>query len=109
MDQRDGQHLGDAPSRNPPDRDSVLDLRVPAGPVKRIIRAMFHHPDVLDEEVSKRETFLEDLANLGNPQMETLNQCDLDATMGGEGDPRPTDDGSPRSQNAMHLDGKVNP
>ncbi|MCS5674156.1 MAG: Ty3/Gypsy family RNase HI domain-containing protein, partial [Acidimicrobiales bacterium] len=86
--------LGDAPSRNPRDRDAVLDLRVPAGPVKRIIRAMFHNPEVLDEEVSQRETFLEDLANLGNPQMEALNQCDLDVTMGGEGDPRPTDDGN---------------
>ena len=43
--------LGDGPSRNPKDRDSVQKLPVPDGPVKRIIEKMFRDPDGLDQEL----------------------------------------------------------
>ena len=103
--------LGDAPSRHPVDRDAVLDLRVPAGPLRRIVQAMFHHPDVLDEEIAKSEAFLDGLANLGNPQQVTdnndNNQCDLDATMGGCGNGRRSaEDGSSQVVKDDGRDGK---
>ena len=43
--------LGDAPSRNPADRDQCRTLRVPVGPVKRIVRMMFERPNELDQEM----------------------------------------------------------
>ncbi len=50
--------LGDAPSRNPKDRDAVKDLPVPAGPVKRVVRAMFEAPMELESECSELSRFL---------------------------------------------------
>ena len=50
--------LGDGPSRNPPDRDEIKDLPVPAGPIKRVVRAMFEKTIQLDEEMSALNEFL---------------------------------------------------
>ena len=49
--------LGDAPSRNPKDRDFVKDLPVPAGPVKRIVKAMFEAPIELETEMEAFNRF----------------------------------------------------
>ena len=53
--------LGDAPSRNPKDRDIIKDLPVPGGPVKRVIRAMFEAPVQLEEEMAQLSRFLQQL------------------------------------------------
>ena len=50
--------LGDGPSRNPFDRDSARELRIPTGPVRRIVEKMFKNPEDLDNEL---EVFLERL------------------------------------------------
>ena len=50
--------LGDAPSRNPKDRDLVKYLPVLAGPIKRIVRAMFEAPIELEEELAEMHRFL---------------------------------------------------
>ena len=47
------------------DRDRVRDLPVPAGPVKRIVRAMFGKPIELEEEVSQLLRFLNELQGVG--------------------------------------------
>ena len=49
--------LGDAPSRNPPDRDRLHRLPVPAGPVRRIIEQMFARPLEFDEELKELRRF----------------------------------------------------
>ena len=49
---------GDAPSRNPKDRDYVRDLPVPAGPIKRVVTAMFEKPMELEEECRELYRFL---------------------------------------------------
>jgi len=43
---------GDAPSRNPEDREAIKQLRVPGGPLKRGIEAMIAVPDAADEEAN---------------------------------------------------------
>jgi len=53
--------LGDAPSRNPKDRDRIKELPVPAGPVKRVIRQMFEEPIKLEEELAEMNRFLSEL------------------------------------------------
>ena len=53
--------LGDAPSRNPIDRDHVKDLPIPAGPVKRVVRAMFEAPMQFEEEFTEFTRFLDQL------------------------------------------------
>ena len=53
--------LGDAPSRNPADGDFVQNLPVPAGPVKRVVRAMFEAPIQLEEEMDELQRFLSQL------------------------------------------------
>ena len=50
--------LADPISRNPADRDHCQNLKVPGGPVKRIIRQMFQKPIELDEEVAFLEAFV---------------------------------------------------
>ena len=53
--------LGDAPSRNPEDRDACRNLPVPSGPVKRIIRQMFEVPIDDDEEAARMYAYLDGL------------------------------------------------
>ena len=53
--------LGDAPSRNPHNRDMLYKLPVPAGPVKRIITAMFAKPIELDQELQELRRFIDSL------------------------------------------------
>ena len=53
--------LGDPPSRNPSDRDVCRRLKVPAGPVRRIIQKMFEAPMEMDEEIAAMHTFLDGL------------------------------------------------
>ena len=53
--------LGDAPSRNPPDRDVCRDLPVPSGPVRRIIRQMFEAPVTDSDERDRLDRFVEGL------------------------------------------------
>ena len=55
---RNGATLGDAPPRNPKDRDYVRDLPVPAGPIKRVVTAMFEKPMELEEECQELYRFL---------------------------------------------------
>ena len=70
--------LGDAPSRNPKDRDTVKHLAVPAGPVKRIVRAMFEKPIELDEEITAMQRFLQEMQS-DEPSAE-LTADDRDST-----------------------------
>ena len=58
--------LGDAPSRNPEDRDMVKGLRIPCGPVRRIIREMFACPNATPEEHAEVEAFAERLEDGGD-------------------------------------------
>ena len=53
--------LGDAPSRNPADRDLIKTLPIPAGPVKRVVRAMFEKPLELQEEIHHLSRFLNEM------------------------------------------------
>ena len=45
--------LGDGPSRNPKDRDEIRNLRIPSGPVRRIMAQMFRNPEGLDKELEE--------------------------------------------------------
>ena len=52
--------LGDAPSRNPEDRDVLHTLRVPGGPVRRVIEQMFTAPSSAEEQ-AQMDRFLEEI------------------------------------------------
>ena len=60
--------LGDPPSRNPADRDVCRRLKIPSGPVRRIIKKMFEAPIELDEELESLNAFLEGLDNPEPPK-----------------------------------------
>ena len=54
--------LGDAPARNPEDCDRDRDSPAPAGPVTRVLTAMFERPVELEEECRRLRRFLSALA-----------------------------------------------
>lgn len=53
--------LGGAPSRNSSDRDLIKNLPVPAGPIRRVITAMFESPVEFDSEMESLSRFLNSL------------------------------------------------
>ena len=72
--------MGCPPSRNPKDRVAVRNLLVPAGPVKRVVTAMFERPIELEEECKQLHRFLDamegrdpgaDLTNGDRPDTES--------------------------------------
>ena len=79
--------LGDAPSRNPADRDRVKDLPVPAGPVKRVVRAMFEAPIQFDDGFEQFNRFLDQLEST-EPDHNTNDKTNETTTP-----PRPADHG----------------
>jgi len=50
--------LGDAPSRNPKDRDFVKDLQIPAGPIKRVVTEMFSAGHASADEIKEFNRFI---------------------------------------------------
>ena len=56
--------MGDAPSRNPKDRDRVQFCDVPGSPTKKCIEAMFKGPITDDEELKHLHRFLQGLGSI---------------------------------------------
>lgn len=52
--------LGDAPSRHPADRDVLKNMKVPGGPIRRVVEQMFTKPDD-PHEVQQMTRFLEEI------------------------------------------------
>ena len=60
----DANILGDAPSRNPKDRDKIKHLAVPGSPIKRCIQTMFAPPITDAVELAEMARIFNDIQDV---------------------------------------------